>query len=39
MIEEPKELEEMTVETFEDMTTAFSDMFDMEMPEDLQQKQ
>ena len=26
---------EMTVETFEDMTTAFSDMFDMEMPEDL----
>ena len=26
---------EMAVETFEDMTTAFSDMFDMEMPEDL----
>ena len=26
---------EMTVEAFEDMTTAFSDMFDMEMPEDL----
>ena len=26
---------EMAVETFEDMTTAFSDMFDMKMPEDL----
>ena len=26
---------EMAVEAFEDMTTAFSDMFDMEMPEDL----
>ena len=26
---------EMAVETFEDMTTGFSDMFDMEMPEDL----
>ena len=25
----------MAVETFEDMTTAFSDMFDMEMQEDL----
>ena len=29
---------EMAVETFEDMTTAFSDMFDMEMLEDLSTK-
>ena len=33
-IPEPR-ITEMAVETFEDMTTAFSDMFDMEMPEDL----
>ena len=26
---------EMAVETFEDMSTAFADMFDMDMPEDL----